>query len=58
MKLLANGQIIEFQKIYSWYEVYINNTLILHHLSKTDAEELIKACIKNGANEVKTNANA
>ncbi len=58
MKLLSNGQKIEFKKIYSWYEVYIDNTLILHHLSTADAEELIKVCIKNGASEVNKNANA
>lgn len=37
-----NGNKFEFKIIYSWFDVYVNNTMILHHISKEDADSLIK----------------
>ena len=38
---------IEIRKEYSWYNVYINNTMILKHISKEDADDIIDVLEKN-----------
>ena len=42
MKYLNNGQRIEIVAIYSWFDVYVNNTMVLHHISKQDVSDLVK----------------
>ena len=41
MEFIDNGQKIEFKAVYDWVDVYINNRMILHRISKADAQELI-----------------
>lgn len=38
---------VTFQRCYSWYEIYVDNALILHHLSETDADEIMRNLRKN-----------
>ena len=38
---------IEIRKEYSWYNVYLNNTMILKHISKEDVDDIIAVLEKN-----------
>lgn len=31
----------------TWYDVYVNNRIILHHIYKKDVEDLLKADINH-----------
>ena len=35
--------VIKIVKVYTWYDVYVNNTMILHHLSEQDINDIKKA---------------
>lgn len=43
MMFLVDGQRIEFKAVYSWFDVYVNHTMILHHISREDADSLINS---------------
>lgn len=42
MKFISNGQRIDIVAVYSWFDVYVNNTMVLHHISKKDVDDLLK----------------
>ena len=46
MKFISNGQHIEIVAVYSWFDVYFNNTMVLHHISKEDVDDLVKVLEK------------
>lgn len=48
---LANNTRIEIRKVYSWYDVYIDHTMILHHINEEDAKDIINAIKKAKENE-------
>jgi len=48
MKFFSNGQRIEIVAAYSWFDVYVNNTMVLHHINREDADSLINALRKHG----------
>ncbi len=43
MKFISNGSCIEIVAVYSWFDVYVSNTMVLHHISKDDVDDIIKA---------------
>lgn len=52
MKYFIDGQRIEIKAVYSWFDVYVNNTMILHHISKEDADSLINTIIKANGKQI------
>lgn len=34
--------VIKIVKVYNWYDVYVNNVMILHHLSEQDINDIKK----------------
>ncbi len=52
MKFLVDGKRIEFRAVYSWFDVYINNTMVLHHISKEDADSLINSIKKANGKQI------
>lgn len=55
MTFIADGKNIEIRAVFSWFDVYINNTMILHHISQEDADSLIKAIKKSSGSHTKEN---
>jgi hypothetical protein len=39
---------IIIKKCFSWYDVYIDNMMILHHISEQDKIDILKAAEKSG----------
>ena len=40
MSYTIDGNKIDFVEVYDWFDVYINNTTVLHHISKDEANDL------------------
>ena len=39
---------ITIKKIYSWYDVYVNDRMILHHITEQDKDDILKTAEKTG----------
>lgn len=35
---------IKIIKCYSWYDVFIDSTMVLHHINNLDVDDIIKVC--------------
>lgn len=52
MIFFTDGQRIELKAVYSWFDVYVNNIMILHHISKEDADSLINSIIEANGKQI------
>lgn len=52
MIFLVDGQRIEIRAVYSWFDVYVNYTMILHHISQEDADSLKNSIIKANGKQI------
>lgn len=52
MIFLVKGKRIEIRAVYSWFDVYVNYTMVLHHISREDADDIIKAIIKANGKQI------
>lgn len=52
MIFLTDGRRIEIKAVYSWFDVYINYTMVLHHISRQDADSLINSIKKANEKEI------
>ncbi len=43
MEFFCSGQRIEIVAVYDWFEVYVNNTMVLKHVSEDDVNDIIRA---------------
>lgn len=39
---------IVIKKCFSWYNVYVNGTMILKHISESDKDDILKAAARSG----------
>jgi uncharacterized FlgJ-related protein len=46
--LKGGDDMIIIKKCFSWYDVYIDNMMILHHISEQDKIDILKAAEKSG----------
>jgi hypothetical protein len=52
MIFLVDGKRIEIRAAYSWFDVYVNYTMILHHISRENADSLINAIIQANGKQI------
>lgn len=52
MIFLADGKRIEIKAVYSWFDVYINYTMVLHHISREDADSIKDTIIKANGKQI------
>lgn len=43
MEFFCSGQRIEIVAVYDWFDVYVNNTMVLKHISEKDVNDIICA---------------
>ncbi len=43
MEFFCSGQRIKIVAVYDWFEVYVNNTMVLKHVSEDDVNDIIRA---------------
>lgn len=53
MIFLVDGKRIEIRAVYSWFDIYINYTMVLHHISREDADSIINSIIKANGKQIK-----
>lgn len=39
---------ITIKKVYSWYDVYVNNRMILYHITEQDKNDILKTAENTG----------
>lgn len=45
---IEEGEMIVIKKCYSWYNVYVNGTMILKHIGESDKADILKAAASSG----------